>query len=163
MRGLGWWDAYLEEDLVVHIVREFEVPCPQDAAVAYLADFAHAVEWDPGTVSCVRNGDPSEPALPGATWTNTSKVLGRETELQYTLVTLQPDHVVLEGSNNTADSTDDIRVTSLDGGRSRIRYEATITFKAVARLADPLMGLVFRKIADDTVRDMTAALTRVGH
>ena len=48
---------------MVHIVREFEVPCPQDAAVAYLADFANAVEWDPGTVSCVRNGDPARPWL----------------------------------------------------------------------------------------------------
>ena len=56
-----WVDAYLEEGHMVHIVREFEVPCPQDAAVAYLADFANAVEWDPGTVSCVRNRDPSSP------------------------------------------------------------------------------------------------------
>lgn len=147
---------------MVHIVREFDVPCAQDAAVAYLADFAHAVEWDPGTVSCVRNGDASVPVLPGATWTNTSKVLGRETKLQYELVTLEPDHVVLQGSNDTADSTDDIHVTALDGGRSTIRYAATITFKGVARFADPLMQLVFKKVADDTVRDMTAALTRVG-
>lgn len=147
---------------MVHIVREFEVPCPQDAAVAYLADFANAVEWDPGTVSCVRNGDPSSPVGVGSTWTNTSKVLGRETELQYELVTLTPDHVVLKGTNKTADSTDDIHVTALDGDRSRIRYEATITFKGVARLADPLMGLVFKGIADETVQDMTAALTRVG-
>jgi carbon monoxide dehydrogenase subunit G len=147
---------------MVNIVREFDVPCPQDDAVAYLADFANAVEWDPGTVKCVRNGDPSAPALPGATWTNTSKVLGRETQLQYELVTLRPDHVVLQGSNDTADSTDDITVTSLDGGRSRIRYEATITFKGAARFADPLMQLVFKKVADDTVRDMTTALTRVG-
>jgi hypothetical protein len=109
----------------------------------------------------VRNGDPSAPVLPGATWTNTSKVLGRETQLQYELVTRQPDHVVLQGSNKTADSTDDIGVTGLDGGRSRIRYEATITFKGAARVADPLMQLVFKKVADDTVRDMTAALTRV--
>ncbi|MFC7485724.1 SRPBCC family protein [Knoellia sp. CPCC 206453] len=147
---------------MVHIVREFEAPCPQDVAVAYLADFANAVEWDPGTVACVRNGDASAPALPGATWTNTSKVLGRETQLQYELVTLQPDHVVLQGTNDTADSTDDIHVTALDGDRSRIRYEATITFKGMARLAGPLMGLVFRGIADETVDDMTAALTRVG-
>ena len=89
-------------------------------------------------------------------------MLGRETELQYELVTLTQDHVVLKGTNKTADSTDDIGVTALDGGRSRIRYEATITFKGVARLADPLMGLVFKGIADETVQDMTAALTRVG-
>ena len=147
---------------MVNIVREFDVPCPQEYAFANLADFANAVESDPRTVPCVRNGDAAAPVAPGASWTNTSKVLGRETELQYELVTLQPDHVVLHGVNDTADSTDDITVTSLDGGRSRIRYEATITFKGAARFADPLMQLVFKKVADDTVRDMTAALTRVG-
>ena len=147
---------------MVHIVREFEVPCPQDAAVTYLADFANAVEWDPGTVSCQRNGDPAAPVAPGVTWTNASKVLGRETTLQYELTTLAPDGVVLEGHNETATSRDDIGVTAVDGRHSRIRYEATITFKGVARFADPLMQLVFKKVADDTVRDMTTALTRVG-
>lgn len=147
---------------MVHIVREFEVPCPQDAAIAYLADFANAVEWDPGTVTCVRNGDPSAPIHPGASWTNVSKVLGRETTLEYELTTLEPDHVVLDGHNKTATSRDDIGVTAIDDGHSLIRYEATITFKGLARFADPLMSLVFRGIATETVRDMTAALTRVG-
>ena len=147
---------------MVQIAREFEVPCPQGAAVAYLADFANAVEWDPGTVSCVRDGDPAAPVAPGATWTNVSKVLGRETTLTYELVTLTGDHVVLEGSNKTADSKDDITVTAVDERTSRIRYEATITFKGLAKLSDPLMALVFKGIADETVDDMTAALTRVG-
>ncbi|MFW5473388.1 SRPBCC family protein [Knoellia sp. CPCC 206450] len=148
---------------MVHIAREFEVPCPQDAAVAYLADFANAVEWDPGTVSCVRDGDPSAPVAPGATWTNVSKVLGRETTLTYELVTFTDDHVVLEGSNKTADSKDDISVTAVDDRTSLLRYDATITFKGLAKLTDPLMALVFKGIADETVDDMTAALTRVGN
>lgn len=147
---------------MVHIIREFEAPCPQGAAVAYLADFANAVEWDPGTVSCVRDGDPSAPVEPGATWRNVSKVLGRETNLEYQLTSLESDRVVLDGHNSTASSRDDIGVTAIDDGHSRIRYEATITFKGLARLADPLMTLVFRRIADETVRDMTTALTRVG-
>lgn len=147
---------------MVNIVREFVVPCPQDAAVAYLADFANAVEWDPGTVSCVRNGDATAPVSPGASWTNVSKFLGRETTLTYELTTLDADHVVLDGTNKTADSRDDLTVTKLDDGTSQIRYEATITFKGAARFADPLMGLVFRGIADETEKDMTTALTRVG-
>jgi len=147
---------------MVNIVREFEVPCPQDAAVAYLADFANAVEWDPGTVSCERIGDPAAPVAPGAKWANVSKVLGRETSLEYQLTSLAPDKVVLDGHNKTATSRDDIGVSAIDAGHSRIRYEATITFKGAARLADPLMSLVFRRIADETVDDMTAALTRVG-
>ena len=147
---------------MVHIVREFEVPCPQDAAVAYLADFANAVEWDPGTVSCVRDGDPAAPVAPGATWTNGCKVGGGVTTLTYERVSLTDDHDVREGSNKTAHSKDDLTVTEVDDSTSRIRYEATITFKGLARLTDPLMALVFKGIADETVEDMTAALTRVG-
>lgn len=69
---------------------------------------------------------------------------------------------MLEGSNKTADSTDDLTITEVDATTSRIRYEATITFKGLAKLTDPLMALVFKGIADETVEDMTAALTRVG-
>ncbi|MEO6021321.1 MAG: SRPBCC family protein [Knoellia sp.] len=148
---------------MVNIVREFDVPCPQAEAIAYLADFAHAVEWDPGTVSCERIGDADAPIAVHSTWRNVSKVLGRETELTYELTSLRPDGVVLEGANKTAHSRDDIGVLAVDPLRSRVRYEATITFKGLAKVVDPLMALVFTKVANDTVRDMTAALTRVGH
>ena len=147
---------------MVNIVREFEVPCPQTAAVDYLADFANAVEWDPGTVKCERTGDAGAPVQVGSTWRNTSKILGRETELTYELIEQRPDGVVLEGENDTAHSRDDIRVEAIDEHRSRVRYEATITFKGLARVVDPLMSLVFTKVAADLVRDMTKALTGVG-
>jgi hypothetical protein len=30
---------------------------PGHTVIPYLADFAHAEEWDPGTEQCVRNGE----------------------------------------------------------------------------------------------------------
>ena len=99
---------------------------------------------------------------PGATWTNVSKVLGRETDAAVRAGDPRGRPRRARGHNKTADSRDDIGVTAVDAGRSRIRYEATITFKGLARFADPLMDLVFRGIADETVDDMTAALSRVG-
>jgi hypothetical protein len=39
---------------VMSVTRTFTVDKPADAVVSYLADFGNAVDWDPGTQSCVR-------------------------------------------------------------------------------------------------------------
>jgi len=142
---------------MVDVSRTFSVAVPYDVAVDYLADFGNAEEWDPGTVSCTRIGD--GPVEPGARWRNVSKILGRETELDYELVEKLEDGVTFEGRNGTATSTDRIHVLSTSEG-SQIVYRATIRFHGVARLADPLMRLVFERLAGETVEQMTRALER---
>lgn len=102
---------------MVDVSRTFTVPRPPEEVVAYLSDFSNAVAWDPGTVRCDRVG--TGPVQVGSTWRNVSKVLGRETELEYVLVTLEPDHVVLRGTNKTATSTDDITVLPDPAGSGR--------------------------------------------
>ena len=140
---------------MVDVVRSFPVSRPPAEVVAYLADFSNAVAWDPGTVRCERV-DPG-PVEVGATWRNTSKVLGRETELDYELVTLESDHVVLRGTNKTATSTDDIRVVASPTG-STVTYHANIAFNGVAKLTEPLMQRVFEKLGDETVEGIQREL-----
>jgi carbon monoxide dehydrogenase subunit G len=142
---------------MVNVSRTFTVLASQELAVDYLADFGNAVEWDPGTVSCTRIDGGA--LAPGARWRNVSKFLGRETELSYTLVEKRPDGVVLVGSNKTATSVDDVRVTPAHAG-SRIVYNATIRFHGMAKLVDPLMRLVFERLAAKTAEQMTQALNR---
>ena len=76
---------------------------------------------------------------------------------------LHPDRpwhgVTLEGSNQTATSIDRIDVHSAAGG-SRIVYRASIRFRGLAKLADPLMRLVFERLAGKTADQMTQALER---
>jgi hypothetical protein len=109
------------------------------------------------TVRCTRIV--SGPVAPGSKWRNVSKILGRETELDYVLVHKRADGVVLEGSNKTATSLDDIRVIPMDGG-SRIVYDATVRFHGPAKLVDPFMRLVFERLAAKTADHMTQALNR---
>lgn len=45
-----------------------------------------------------------------------------------------------------------------DGDGVRLTYDATVTFNGKAKLADPLMTLVFLKLARETVRDLTRPL-----
>ncbi len=141
---------------MVHVSRTFTVDAPADAVTAYLADFSHAEQWDPGTQSCTRIG--AGPVEVGATWHNVSKVLGRETELEYRLEGLEPGHIVLVGRNKTATSTDDITVRP-DGDRSEVTYDATVELHGMAKLGAPIMQVEFNRLGDLTVTGIQQAVT----
>jgi carbon monoxide dehydrogenase subunit G len=135
---------------MVHVVRTFTVTAPPTRAVGYLADFAHAEAWDPGTRTCVRIDD--GPVGVGATWRNTSKILGSTTELDYRLTHLDSERIELVGENKTATATDVITVRPApDGSGSEITYDATVVLHGVAKLGSPLMQLEFEKLGDQTV------------
>jgi carbon monoxide dehydrogenase subunit G len=140
---------------MVEVRRTFTVRQPTHLVLGYLQDFAHAEEWDPGTVSCTRLD--AGPVQVGARWHNVSEFLGRHTELTYELVRLDADRVVFRGENKTATTTDDIAVVTGDEpDTSAITYHATITFHGTAKLAGPVAKVAFEKLANDTV-------TRLGH
>lgn len=140
---------------MVNVSRTFTVDKPVDVVVAYLADFGNAEQWDPGTVSCTRAD--SGPVQVGATWNNVSKILGRETTLLYRLDRLEDSRVTLVGSNKTATSTDDITVRP-SGTGSEITYRATVVLNGLAKLAEPIMRLEFRRLATKTEAQITKAV-----
>ena len=137
------------------VSRTFSVDVPPEVVVPYLADFAHAERWDPGTVRCVRIGD--GPVAVGSAWHNTSRIAGISTELTYTLEQLTDGRVVLVGRNATATSTETIDVAS-SGTGSRVTYTNELQFNGVARLAAPLAKLVFEKLGNDTEKQLTQTL-----
>lgn len=142
------------------VSRTFDVRPQQSVVLDYLKDFGNAEEWDPGTESCTRTD--SGPVQVGSTWHNVSKIAGVSTELDYTLEQLSDDTIVLVGRNDTATSTDTITVVpSPDGPGSRVTYEAVIELSGAAKIADPVMKIVFEKIGSDTEDDMTTALNRL--
>ncbi len=141
------------------VTRTFDVRPEPAVVLDYLKDFGHAEEWDPGTESCTR--EDSGPVAVGSRWHNVSKIAGVSTELTYTLEPLPDDRVVLVGRNDSATSTDTITVVPADGGGSRVTYEAVIEMQGAAKLADPVMKVVFEKIGSDTEDDMTTALNRL--
>lgn len=139
------------------VSRTFTVSPPPNVVIDYLKDFANAEEWDPGTESCTRND--SGPVQVGSTWHNVSKIAGSTTELTYELTELTDDRIVFVGTNDTATSTDTITVVpeSRTGG-SEITYEAVIEMSGAAKLAEPVVKLLFEKIGNDTEDDMTRVL-----
>ena len=143
---------------MVSVTRTFTVDKSVDEVVAYLADFANAEEWDPGTVSCVQTS--SGPVAVGTTWHNTSKIAGVTTELDYTLTSLQENKVVLVGKNDTATSTDTITVVSKGAG-SEVTYESHVELHGAAKLGAPAVRLVFEHLGNETEKGIQEAVARL--
>ena len=140
------------------ITRTFTVEPAPSVVLDYLKDFSHAEEWDPGTETCERID--GGPVAVGSRWHNTSKIAGVSTELEYTLEELTDSKVVFAGKNETATTTDTITVVP-SGSGSEITYEAVIEMSGAAKLATPVVKLVFEKIGSDTEDDMVTVLNRL--
>ncbi|MFD3450623.1 SRPBCC family protein [Streptomyces sp. NPDC058691] len=141
---------------MVQIHRSFTVSRQLTDVVDYLADFAHVVDWDPGTQECTRThgrGDPAE----GTTWHNVSLFRGRRTQLDYRLERRETGRLTFVGTNKTATSTDDLTFEPTDTG-TRITYDATIRFHGAARLADPFLRKEFERLGDEITHTMPNAV-----
>lgn len=130
---------------------------PLDRIVAYLADFSHTEQWDPGTVSC-RATAPG-PVAVGSEWQNVSTFRGRRTELRYELTRMGGDHLTFVGRNKTVTSTDDMSFEPQTGG-TRITYRARLEFHGLARLATPVLRKEFERLGDEVAKHLPAALER---
>jgi carbon monoxide dehydrogenase subunit G len=131
---------------MIIVERSFTADIPPEQAVAYLKEFAHTEEWDPGTESCVRLD--SGAVAVGSTWRNVSVFRGRRTELRYALTRMDADHLTFVGENASALTQDDMAF-SPDGAGTRVTYRAQLRFKGVLRLATPLLRRSFEALADE--------------
>ena len=142
---------------MVETTRTFEVQRDPSEVLQYLTDFSRAEEWDPGTVSCSQIG--SGQVEVGTRWHNVSKFMGNQVELTYELVRLQDNRITFEGSNDSATTTDDIKVVAGESpGSASVTYHADLTLQGVAKLASPAAKIAFEKLGDETVTSLTRAL-----
>lgn len=140
------------------IQREVTTSAAPDRVFAYLSDFTNTTEWDPGTVTTVRtSGDGGV----GTTYDNTSKFMGRETELTYEVIEYTaPSRIVLHGTNETVDATDSIAVEAHEGG-TKVTYTADFAFSGVAKVLAPLLAPALKKLGDEAKQGMEEALAKL--
>ncbi len=138
--------------------RTFTTISPPDVVHAYLADFAHAEEWDPGTVECARiQGDGGV----GTRYRNVSSFLGRVSTLEYVTEELDsPTYLHFRGHNEQFTGHDRIWLEP-DGTGTEVTYEADFTFHGVSRLAAPLVALYLPPWARKTVAKLRDRLDRL--
>ena len=141
------------------VARSFTVAAPPPRVFDYLKDFGNAEEWDPGTQKCTRRGDGQ--IGEGASWHNVSKIFGVATGLTHTLEKLTESTLVVVGKNKSSTSTDTITVNPDDSG-SRLTYRADLEMKGTAKILNPVMKLVFEKLASDTEKQLSMVLNQLG-
>jgi len=138
-----------------HVERTIAVDRPLARVWAYLSDFRSTNDWDPGTVTTeLISGDGGT----GTVYHNTSKFLGRETEVVYTVRRYEPERLIqLEGVNDTVTTTDTMTFEG-DEARTQVVYRAEFEFKGAAKLAEPLLPLPLKKLGDDAAKNLEQAL-----
>ena len=137
---------------LVHV----RTPMPPAEAFAYMADLTNFAEWDPGVdrVDQVHG----QGSGPDAAFDVAVKAFGRSITLRYDTVTYEaPNTVVAFAESSLLTSLDTITVTPDDAG-SIVTYDAVLKLKGPFALADPLLGLSFKKIGDRAAAGLETAL-----
>ena len=142
------------------IQRTVTTSASPEAVWAYLSDFTTTNEWDPGTVRTVRRSGQGEV---GTVYDNTSRFLGRETQLVYTVVESNPPtRIRLRGENESVVATDTITMTA-QGSGTRVDYVAILEFRGMLRRLDPLFSIPglnrpFKRLGDGAQRGIQRRL-----
>jgi dehydrogenase/reductase SDR family protein 12 len=144
---------------MTRIHERIETALPIDAAFDYIADFANAQEWDPGTAASRRLDD--APVGAGSRFALDVRMGGRVAPMQYRIRDYdRPNRVVLVGSGSKVHAVDDIRFARMGDG-TVIDYAADIQLGGPLRFIQPLLGGTFRKIGRDAAAGMDKALADV--
>lgn len=145
---------------MIRIHEHRTVPMTPDEAFAFIADFSHVDEWDPGITEARKVGD--APVGVGTEFAVVSNFAGRSLPLTYVVEAWdEPNRAVLATSTARFDGRDTITFESVEGG-TRIDYVAEFSFKGLMRLAEPFLKGTFDRIgrkAMDGVVDAVAART----
>ena len=128
---------------------------PQDV-FDYLSDFSNALEWDPGVVEAERVDD--GPVGEGSVFTLVAVFLGRRNTLTYRIIEHDPSSVVtFRGENSSVVSLDRLTFEPAGAG-TRVTYDADLSLKGPMRIADPLLGLAFKRVGDRALGGLRAKL-----
>ena len=134
------------------------VDAPLGKVFDYLSDFTSTTDWDPGTVTTVRQrGDGGV----GTSYLNTSEFLGRQTELRYIVQELVPgERIRLRGENKTVISVDTMTVRPAAAG-TEVTYTAEFAFKGAARYLAPLFRPALTRLGNQAEAGLRQALSRL--
>jgi carbon monoxide dehydrogenase subunit G len=145
---------------MMKIDRTVETSAPTADVFDFLADFTNTEEWDPGTVRTDRisgNGGV------GTAYANTSRFLGRNTDLTYVVEIYEPGkRVRLRGENKTVVAHDTMTFVPTATGGTSVRYVAEFELKGMARMVAPLLIPAFTRLGDSASEQMRATLGRLG-
>ncbi len=142
------------------IIRQrIQTTLPVDDAFAFVADFANAARWDPGTVTSERVD--AGPVGEGARYQLGVRMAGRTAPMEYRITRFDaPRRVVLHGAGSGVSAVDDIHFAGSPTGTT-IDYTADIRLTGLLRLVQPFAGRAFAAIGRDAAAGMDKALAEL--
>ena len=144
---------------MAHYVARIPVSVTRSAAFAYLSRFDRAADWDPG----VEAGEmlTPEPVEVSSRFRLVARFFGRRIPLDYEIIEYDRDErIVLRAENRSVRSVDTLTFEDDDNG-SAVVYDARLDAKGIARLAEPLLSVVFRRIGDRAAAGLRTHLAAV--
>lgn len=140
------------------IERTITVTTPLERVWDYLTDFTNTESWDPPTQSTTRvtgSGDV------GTVYRNVSRILGRDVEIDYTVVRREPMRVFqLEGSTSSMKMLDTMTFAGGDSGTT-VTYRAEFHPEGAAKLVEPLMPLGLKRLGDKSADQLEKRLNEL--
>lgn len=134
------------------VERTVTVSTPLPQVWDYLKDFRSSEEWDPPTVSTTRTGGDGGV---GTTYHNVSKFLGSETEVDYVVTEYVEQQVLqLKGDAGSLDLLDTITFSATPEGGTAVTYKAEFDPHGAAKLAEPLMPVALKLLADKVAESL---------
>ena len=131
-----------------HAVKTVTTTWSPEEAFAYMADFSHTEEWDPGVVEAARVDDGAVGI--GSAFDLTVRIGPRQMPMRYEITEYAPGRVTFTSRTSSLESVDTVTVARR-GDATEVTYDARLNFRGVLRLADPLLALGFRGVADRAV------------
>jgi len=123
----------------------------------YMADFANAAAWDPGTAWAEQLGD--DAVGMGSIFRLGVRIGSRVVPLDYRIISYErPHQVVLLGESDTIRSQDTMTVVPTADGLSILTYDADLTLKGSFALVNPVLPLFFDRIGDKGVQGLRSTL-----
>lgn len=139
------------------LTERIETRLPIDETFAFIADFANAAAWDPGTATSSRVG--AGPVGVGARYELGVRMGGSVKPMTYVITHFDaPNRVVLKGDGSGVDARDDIRFEATPRGGTSITYTADIRMAGIRRLIEPFIGGIVRKLVTDAKVGMERTL-----
>ncbi len=129
---------------------------PADEVYDYMADFTSVEKWDETVTEAVRIGD--TPPGKGARFRVTVKLAGRENTFEYETVEAErPMRLLLRAESGSMVSLDEVTVREVAEGTELV-YDAKLELKGVSKIADPILGLMFKRLGDNAARGLAREL-----
>ncbi len=139
----------------MRVRRTVVVDRPLERVFAYLTDFTHVAQWDPGTEEAQRSrGDGGI----GTTYEVVSIFAGRRIPLVYTVTALIPGRQFTAEARTKSMSARDTMTFRAVGSGTSVTYDALFTFSGPLKRAVWLLRPAFTRLGNQAEAGLRSAL-----